>query len=61
MFLFYFSITLAICSSVLYHFSAKSIPANINFSISLVATYAAALGITLITTLFFPAEKGFIS
>jgi multidrug transporter EmrE-like cation transporter len=59
MFLFYFSITLAILSSALYHFSAKSVPSNINFAISLVVTYAVALGITLITTLLFPAQNGF--
>lgn len=56
--LFYFSITLAICSSALYHFSAKSVPSNINFAISLVVTYAVALGITLITALLFPASSG---
>ena len=58
MFLYYFSITLAILSSALYHFSAKSTPSNVNFAISLVVTYAAALGITLIATLFLPAKKG---
>jgi len=58
MFLFYFSITLAICSSALYHFSAKSVPSNINFAISLVVTYAVALGITLIVAFLFPAENG---
>ena len=60
MFLFYFSITLAICSSALYHFSAKSTPSNVNFPISLVVTYAVALGITLLTTFFFPAQNGLI-
>ena len=59
MFLFYFSITLAICSSALYHFVAKSTPTNVNFSVSLIATYATALGVTLITALLFPADKGF--
>jgi drug/metabolite transporter (DMT)-like permease len=59
MFLFYFSITLAICSSALYHFVAKSTPADVNFSVSLIVTYAAALIVTLITALLFPAEKGF--
>lgn len=59
MFLFYFSITLAICSSALYHFVAKSTPANVNFSVSLIVTYAVALGVTLITALLFPADKGF--
>jgi multidrug transporter EmrE-like cation transporter len=56
--LFYFSITLAICSSALYHFSAKSTPANVNFPISLVVTYLVALGITLLTTFFFPTKNG---
>ena len=59
MFLFYFSITLAICSSALYHFVAKSTPADVNFSVSLMVTYAVALGVTLITSLLFPADKGF--
>ncbi|MFZ5881022.1 MAG: hypothetical protein ACOY0R_16770 [Chloroflexota bacterium] len=58
MFLFYFSITLAICSSALYHFSAKSVPAGINFAVSLVVTYAIALGITLAAAIFFPAPSG---
>jgi len=58
MFLFYFSIALAICSSALYHFSAKSVPSNINFAIALVVTYSVALGITLIAALFFPVKNG---
>jgi drug/metabolite transporter (DMT)-like permease len=58
MFLFYFSIILVICSSALYHFSAKSVPSNVNFAISLVVTYAVALGITLLVTFFFPAKNG---
>lgn len=57
MFLFYSSIILAICSSALYHFSAKSTPSNVNFAISLVVTYIVALVITLVTTLFFPAKN----
>jgi multidrug transporter EmrE-like cation transporter len=61
MFLFYFSITLAILSSALYHYSARSVPSNINFAVSLVVTYLAALGITLITTFFFPPEHGWLA
>lgn len=61
MFLFYFSITLAICSSALYHFVAKSTPSDVNFSVSLIVTYAVALGVTIITALLFPAEKGFVT
>jgi len=61
MFLFYFSITLAIASSALYHFSAKSTPANVNFPISLVVTYAVALGITFLTAFFFPTTIGIMA
>ena len=56
--LFYFSITLAICSSALYHFVAKSTPANVNFSVSLLVTYAVAFGVVLLTLLFFPLPNG---
>jgi drug/metabolite transporter (DMT)-like permease len=58
MFLFYFSIALAICSSALYHFSAKSTPPNVNFSVSLVVTYLVALGIVLLSAISFPAKNG---
>ena len=58
MFLFYFSITLAICSSVLYHFMAKSTPLNVNFTVSLLVTYAIAFVVTLVGFFFFPATNG---
>ncbi len=58
MFLFYFSITLAVASSALYHFVAKSTPSNVNFSVSLLVTYAAAFAATLLTFIFFPLENG---
>ncbi len=61
MFLYYFSISLAILSSALYHFSAKSTPSNINFSISLVVTYAVALLITIFSSFFFPAPNGVLA
>jgi hypothetical protein len=48
MFLFYFSISLAIASSALYHFTAKSTPANVNFTVSLLVTYAVAFVVTLL-------------
>jgi len=56
--LFYFSITLAICSSTLYHFVAKSTPSNVNFTVSLLVTYAVAFAVTLITFFFFPIPNG---
>ncbi len=58
MFLFYFSIILAICSSALYHFVAKSTPANVNFTVSLLVTYAVAFIVTLFTFIFFPVQEG---
>jgi drug/metabolite transporter (DMT)-like permease len=58
MFLFYFSITLAICSSALYHFTAKSTPSNVNFTISLLVTYAVAFGVVLLAFIFFPIKNG---
>jgi drug/metabolite transporter (DMT)-like permease len=57
-FLFYFSITLAIVSSALYHFSAKSTPANVNFPISLLVTYAVAIIVTVMIAFVFPAKNG---
>src|SRR5512145_1844897 len=61
MFLFYFSITLAILSSALYHFAAKSTPSNVNFTVSLLVTYAVAFAVTLIGFFFFPAKNGVIA
>lgn len=58
MFLFYFSITLAIASSALYHFVAKSTPTNVNFPVSLLVTYAVAFIVTLIGFFFFPVKSG---
>ena len=58
MFLFYFSITLAIASSTLYHFVAKSTPSNVNFTVSLLVTYAVAFVVTLLGFFFFPATNG---
>ena len=61
MFLFYFSISLAICSSALYHFVAKSTPSNVNFTVSLLVTYAVAFMVTLFTFFFFPAKNGILA
>ena len=58
MFLFYFSIALAIVSSALYHFVAKSMPLTVNFTVSLLVTYAVAFVITLLGFLFFPVANG---
>ena len=61
MILFYFSIILAICSSALYHFTAKSTPANVNFTVSLLVTYGTAFIVTLFTFFFFPVHNGVAS
>ncbi len=58
MFLFYFSITLAILSSAFYHFVAKSTPSNVNFTVSLLVTYTIAFIVTLVGFVFFPARNG---
>ncbi|HSL27699.1 MAG TPA: hypothetical protein VK900_00755 [Anaerolineales bacterium] len=58
MFLFYFSITLAIASSALYHFVAKSTPSNVNFTVSLLVTYAVAFVVTWLGFFFFPPTNG---
>ena len=58
MFLFYLSIILAVCSSAFYHFTAKSTPGNVNFTVSLLVTYAVAFLTTLLTFPFFPIQEG---
>ena len=58
MFLFYFSISLAIASSALYHFTAKSTPSNVNFTVSLLVTYSVAFAVVLMTSIFFPIKNG---
>jgi len=58
MFLFYFSIILAIFSSALYHFVAKSTPAHVNFAVSLLVTYGTSMVVVLLTFYFFPLKDG---
>ena len=57
MFLFYFSILLAIASSALYHFSARSTPPGVSLPVSLTVTYVIALGVTLLTALLLPGRE----
>ncbi len=56
--LFYFSITLAICSSALYHFSQKQIPAAVNPIVSVIVTYVLSLLLCLILLFFLPPQNG---
>jgi drug/metabolite transporter (DMT)-like permease len=61
MFLFYFSITLAIASSALYHFSQKATPVNVNPAVSILVTYVVAFFLTLSLLLFIPTKNGILA
>jgi len=61
MFLFYFSISLAIASSALYHFSQKGTPANVNPAVSVLVSYVVAFFLTLSLLFFFPAKNGILA
>ncbi len=56
--LFYFSITLAVFSSVLYHFSQKEIPAGVHPVVSVVVTYAVSLLLCLVLLYFVRPSGG---
>ncbi len=58
MFLFYFSISLAVCSSALYHFSQKETPSGVNPAVSIMVTYFVAFFLTLLLSFFIPSEGG---
>jgi drug/metabolite transporter (DMT)-like permease len=60
MFLFYFSITLAIASSALYHISQKATPTNVNPAVAILVTYAVAFCLTLLLFFFLPTKIGFL-
>ncbi len=59
--LFYFSIVLAIFSSVLYHFSQKEIPAQVNPIISVIVTYAVALVLCFALLFLLPLQGSFFA
>jgi multidrug transporter EmrE-like cation transporter len=61
MFIFYFSITLAICSSALYHFAQKQIPAGANPAVSIIVTYVVSLALCFVLLYFLPPENGFMA
>jgi len=61
MFLFYFSITLAIASSALYHFTQKQIPVGANPAVSIIVTYVVSLVLCFILLYFLPPENGFVT
>ena len=59
MFLFYFSIGLAITSTLLYHITQKLTPANVNPALALIVTYITALVLCVLLLPFFPLRTGF--
>jgi drug/metabolite transporter (DMT)-like permease len=61
MFLFYFSISLAILSSALYHFSQKATPTDVNPAVAIMVTYAIAFCLTLVLFFFLPAREGILA
>lgn len=61
MFLFYFSITLTIASSALYHFSQRSTPSDVNPAVSIMVTYAVAFCLTGLLLFFLPVRNGFLN
>ncbi len=61
MFLFYFSITLAILSSALYHFSQKATPVGVNPALAIMVTYVVAFCLTLLLFFFIPAKNGLVA
>jgi drug/metabolite transporter (DMT)-like permease len=61
MFLFYFSISLAILSSALYHFSQKLIPAGVHPIVSVIVTYAVSLVLCFLLLIFIPPENGLLA
>ncbi len=58
MFLFYFSISLAVVSSVLYHLFQKLTSVNANPAVALTVTYATSLVLCLGLIPFYPIKDG---
>ena len=61
MFLFSFSITLAIISSALYHYSQKATPTDVNPAVAIMVTYIVAIFLTLLLFFFLPSKIGFLA
>jgi uncharacterized membrane protein len=57
--MFYFSIGLAILSSLLYHVFQKLTPVNVNFALTLTVTYATATAVCLVMLGFYRTEASF--
>jgi uncharacterized membrane protein len=61
MFLYYFSISLAIASGVLYHLFQKLTSPNANPAIALIVTYTVSLALCLILLPFYPPKDGIVN
>jgi multidrug transporter EmrE-like cation transporter len=57
MFLFYFSVGLAITSTLLYHITQKLTPADVNPALALIVTYTVSLVLCLFLLPLFPLAK----
>jgi drug/metabolite transporter (DMT)-like permease len=56
--MYYLSISIAILSSALYHFSQKATPRDVNPPLALMVTYAVAVVLTTGLLYFVPAKNG---
>jgi drug/metabolite transporter (DMT)-like permease len=59
--MFYISISIAILSSALYHFSQKATPKGVNPAVTLLVTYVVAILLTLILLHFIPVKNGILA
>jgi len=59
--MYYVSVSIAVVSSALYHFSQKATPRGVNPPISLLVTYAVAMLLTVCLLYFMPAQKGILA
>jgi uncharacterized membrane protein len=60
MFLFYFSIGLAIFATLLYHLSQKMTPGGANPLVAITVTYLVSIGLCLLILLFTPPKAGLL-
>ncbi len=58
--LLFFSIMLAVCSTALYHFSQKQIPAGVNPVVSVIVTYVLSLILCFLLLYFLPPKDGIL-
>jgi uncharacterized membrane protein len=58
---FYLPLVLTIGGNVLYHVSQKSVPKTANPLLTMMLAYAVGIGVCALCTIFYPAEKSFLS